>query len=318
MTNVDVTNVNNSSSIDEIDIYYPTSKVKVHDIHVSDKVYVFTAITLMILLFILTLYSSIQTILFKNFTWFLINMIGLFSYTLMILSYKSVCTISPGKCIGYIPSGTEQDLLAAKERVENGISQGYKTCDITEPVRYCGQCQQYKSPRTYHCKKCHCCIEKRDHHCPWVGQCVGRYNMKYFMLFLLYCQLTLLFGVIINISSMYIVVTDATQLKGVIPFHVVFILMSSGLSLALILGLLCGVFILFINYMGVCSENETSMETLEISRLLHINKSKKQKILAQIPNYDRGVINNFKEVMGQSYYEWLMPFPVKTNSLTEL
>ncbi len=50
---------------------------------------------------------------------------------------------------------------------------------------YCSICKVQTPERMdiYHCHECGFCIEKMDHHCPWMGQCVGKRNMKWFILF---------------------------------------------------------------------------------------------------------------------------------------
>jgi len=37
-----------------------------------------------------------------------------------------------------------------------------------------------------HCKKCDKCIHKFDHHCFWIGGCVGELNHRKFYLFVLF------------------------------------------------------------------------------------------------------------------------------------
>ena len=37
-----------------------------------------------------------------------------------------------------------------------------------------------------HCSICKKCIYMKDHHCAWINQCIGQFNIKYYILFLLY------------------------------------------------------------------------------------------------------------------------------------
>ena len=59
-------------------------------------------------------------------------------------------------------------------------------------MKNCEKCEDgetWKPARAHHCSECGFCVFKMDHHCPWINNCVGQKNMKYFLQFVFYIML---------------------------------------------------------------------------------------------------------------------------------
>ena len=72
----------------------------------------------------------------------------------------------------------------------------------------CTGLETWKPQRAHHCWECGYCIFKMDHHCPWINNCVGYRNMKYFMLFNFYTFLSSIMLVICMLMAFINLITD--------------------------------------------------------------------------------------------------------------
>ena len=80
-----------------------------------------------------------------------------------------------------------------------------------EVDNFCPYCLVKKSFRSVHCLICQYCVDEFDHHCFWVGNCIGRKNYTLFFIFLVYILLNTLFNVIVII---YYLTTEMISERG--------------------------------------------------------------------------------------------------------
>ncbi|KAK3522233.1 hypothetical protein QTP70_034130, partial [Hemibagrus guttatus] len=103
-------------------------------------------------------------------------------------------------------------------------------------MKWCASCNFYRPPRCSHCSVCDHCVEGFDHHCPWVNNCIGRRNYRFFFLFLL----SLSVHMVTIFSGTLLYVLDHLEALWELHATVTLSIMSlSGLFLIPIMGLAC-------------------------------------------------------------------------------
>jgi hypothetical protein len=96
-------------------------------------------------------------------------------------SYYKACVENPG--------------IISNEKQAKKLTKVYPYDDaLYTRNKDCSTCKFVKPARSRHCRVCNVCIEVHDHHCIWINQCVGRGNMRWFMLFLFFHVIICLYG----------------------------------------------------------------------------------------------------------------------------
>lgn len=131
------------------------------------------------LLPILPVYFIIITVVYSFTNYFAFNgEIDFFKFTIILLFYIN----SSGVVIYHTLAMFTNPGDVQKKNNNNNLVLS-NTLDNHDPL-FCKKCNSSRPERAHHCKICNKCILKMDHHCPWIANCVGLNNQKFFYLFL--------------------------------------------------------------------------------------------------------------------------------------
>ncbi|UYV83813.1 ZDHHC7 [Cordylochernes scorpioides] len=109
--------------------------------------------------------------------------------------------------VARVPLEIFHQTLQWRQKHHGAVPQGTLTKDAIQQlglkegqiIYKCPKCISIKPERAHHCSVCQRCIRKMDHHCPWVNNCVGEKNQKFFVLF------TNFLGLIFGADTKYVV-----------------------------------------------------------------------------------------------------------------
>ncbi|KAK2453733.1 DHHC-type zinc finger family protein [Trifolium repens] len=111
----------------------------------------------------------------------------------IITTILSIATISFFSLAAFRCAGTPPNILwGSYPTVGKGDLDNYT---------FCHYCSKPKSPRAHHCRSCRKCILDMDHHCPFIGNCVGAANHYSFICFLISAVLSTIYVSIMAVYS---------------------------------------------------------------------------------------------------------------------
>ncbi|XP_066477864.1 palmitoyltransferase ZDHHC20 [Tiliqua scincoides] len=221
------------------------------------------------------------------------------SFVNFVWSYwKTIFTAPASPSSEFCLSKSDKELYEKEERPESQqeiLRRAAKdlpiyTTTTSRAIRYCDRCQLIKPDRCHHCSACDLCVLKMDHHCPWVNNCVGFSNYKFFLLFLFYSLLYCLF--VASTVLQYFIKFWTNELQDTrAKFHVLFLFFVAAMFFISILSL-------FSYHCWLVGKNRSTIEAFRAP--MFRNGPDKN-------GFSLGFSKNLKQVFGDEKKYWLLP-----------
>ena len=123
---------------------------------------------LFIIIFSLTSFLSIIFYSLKEQAMIIMKFIYIFSYLFYTITYILLMILNPG-----MPNNKNNIYLEE-------LKKNYYQCTLCNSIVY-----KNNEFITYHCPYCNICVEKYDHHCDFVGKCIGKNNILVIFMYMI-------------------------------------------------------------------------------------------------------------------------------------
>jgi len=199
----------------------------------------------------------------------------------ILFNYYSCVLISPG----FAPTESE---LAKNEEVE--------------PLSESARIRKLKPDRSHYCHITRRQVLRMDHFCPWVGNCIGFYNYKFFYLFLFYLFCGCFYGVALTVGP-FITCFRKRDVK-LQPICMSRSQITFAFIITVSVGIAVGLLLAFHTYLIISAQT-----TIEFYFNKFSGRARKHRGEVFLNEFDLGRRKNWHGVFGAGKYwfSWMLP-----------
>ena len=180
---------------------------------------------------------------------------------------------------GLIPPKTDDQFPISRNPITHQPYPRFLTFrNVCVLQKWCQACEMYRPLRSSHCKICNNCVYRFDHHCSFLGGCIGAYNYRWFICLIISVTLYSSWAATLTHQKLYLLYDSSTKITHFVILNanlIGFFFLAIVSSLAFML--------LSLYHLVITSRNLTTNE--HVKRYYKINP------------FDQGCLTNYQHVI---------------------